>query len=132
MGPGSRPPLSPGVFPWTTTAPSPEPFDAAETAFRLLCAGPQPLALHASKLAAGLPDRPVPLDELRVRENQDLSAICPCRSSCSPWNPRTATDSFRANELTCTSNVRSSSSPAVTKTITCCIQGIGATRVRRC
>jgi hypothetical protein len=45
---------------------SPEPFDAAETAFRLLCAGPQPLALHASKLAAGLPDRPVPLDELRV------------------------------------------------------------------
>ena len=45
---------------------SPKPFDAAETAFRLLCAGPQPLALHASKVAAGLPDRPVPLDELRV------------------------------------------------------------------
>ena len=45
---------------------SPGPFDAAETAFRLLCAGPQPLALHASKVAAGLPDRPVPLDELRV------------------------------------------------------------------
>ena len=45
---------------------SPEPFDAADAAFRLLCAGPQPLALHASKAAAGLPDRPVPLDELRV------------------------------------------------------------------
>ena len=45
---------------------SPEPFDAADAAFRLLCAGPQPLALHASKVAAGLPDRPVPLDELRV------------------------------------------------------------------
>ena len=45
---------------------APEPFDAADTAFRLLCAGPQPLALHASKVAAGLPDRPVPLDELRV------------------------------------------------------------------
>src|ERR1700692_2475396 len=45
---------------------SPEPFDAADTAFRLLCAGPQPLALHASKVAAGLPDRPVPVDELRV------------------------------------------------------------------
>jgi hypothetical protein len=43
-----------------------EPFDAADTAFRLLCAGPQPLALHAAKVAAGLPDRPVPLDELRV------------------------------------------------------------------
>jgi hypothetical protein len=45
---------------------APEPFDAAEAAFRLLCAGPQPLALHACKVAAGLPDRPVPLDELRV------------------------------------------------------------------
>ena len=45
---------------------APEPFDAADAAFRLLCAGPQPLALHASKVAAGLPDRPVPLDELRV------------------------------------------------------------------
>ena len=45
---------------------APEPFDAAEVAFRLLCAGPQPLALHAAKVAAGLPDRPVPLDELRV------------------------------------------------------------------
>jgi hypothetical protein len=45
---------------------APEPFDAADTAFGLLCAGPQPLALHASRVAAGLPDRPVPLDELRV------------------------------------------------------------------
>ena len=45
---------------------SPGPFDAADAAFRLLCAGPQPLALHASQYAAGLPGRPVPLDELRV------------------------------------------------------------------
>ena len=45
---------------------APEPFDAADAAFRLLCAWPQPLALHAAKVAAGLPDRPVPLDELRV------------------------------------------------------------------
>ena len=45
---------------------APEPFDAADTAFRLLCAGPRPLALHAAKVAAGLPDRPVPVDELRV------------------------------------------------------------------
>jgi hypothetical protein len=45
---------------------APEPFDAADTAFRLLCVGPQPLALHAAKVVAGLPDRPVPLDELRV------------------------------------------------------------------
>jgi hypothetical protein len=40
--------------------------DAADAAFRLLTAGPRPLAVHASHLAAGLPDRPVPLDELRV------------------------------------------------------------------
>jgi hypothetical protein len=40
--------------------------DAADAAFRLLCTGPRPLALHAARLAAGLPDRPVPLDELRV------------------------------------------------------------------
>jgi hypothetical protein len=40
--------------------------DAADAAFRLLAAGPQPLAVHASQLAEGLPDRPVPLDELRV------------------------------------------------------------------
>jgi hypothetical protein len=40
--------------------------DAVDTAFRLLAAGPRPLAVHASRLAAGLPDRPVPLDELRV------------------------------------------------------------------
>jgi hypothetical protein len=45
---------------------APEPFDIAEAAFRLLCAGPQPLSLHASRVAAGLPDRPVPLTELRV------------------------------------------------------------------
>ncbi len=40
--------------------------DAADAAFRLLCAGPDPLAVHASRLAAGLPDRLVRLDELRV------------------------------------------------------------------
>jgi hypothetical protein len=40
--------------------------DAADAAFRLLAAGPRPLALHASRLAPGLPDRPVPVDELRV------------------------------------------------------------------
>ena len=40
--------------------------DAVDAAFRLLTAGPRPLAVHASRLARGLPDRPVPLDELRV------------------------------------------------------------------
>jgi hypothetical protein len=41
----------------TTLAPAGPPgaLDAAEAAFRLLCAGPRPLALHATKLAVGLP-----------------------------------------------------------------------------
>lgn len=34
--------------------------------FRLLTAGPRPLSLHTSQLAEGLPNRLVPLDELRV------------------------------------------------------------------
>lgn len=42
------------------------PLESAETAFRLLAAGPRPLSVHASRLAPGLPDRPVPVDELRV------------------------------------------------------------------
>src|SRR5260370_18995257 len=65
MGLHPRPPRSPGSFRMDDHT-APEPFDAADTAFRLLCAGPQPLALHASKVAAGLPDRLVPVDELRV------------------------------------------------------------------
>src|SRR5439155_15902321 len=40
--------------------------DAADAAFRLLAAGPRPLGLHASRLAPGLPDRLVPVTELRV------------------------------------------------------------------
>jgi hypothetical protein len=44
----------------------PAPLDSLDAAFRLLAAGPEPLALHASHLAAGLPDRPVPVTELRV------------------------------------------------------------------
>ena len=42
------------------------PLDALDAAFRLLTTGPAPLAVHASQLAAGLPGRLVPLDELRV------------------------------------------------------------------
>jgi hypothetical protein len=44
----------------------PGPLAAAAGAFRLLVTGPQPLALHAARLAPGLPDRLVPLDELTV------------------------------------------------------------------
>ena len=43
-----------------------EALDAVDAAFRLLTSGPQPLAVHAARLAGGLPDRLVPLDELRV------------------------------------------------------------------
>ena len=42
------------------------PLDVLDDSFRLLSAGPEPLAVHASRLAAGLPDRPVPVGELRV------------------------------------------------------------------
>jgi hypothetical protein len=50
--------------------------DAADAAFRLLTAGPRPLAVHASRLAAGLPDRPVPLDELRVLLLHPATGAC--------------------------------------------------------
>jgi hypothetical protein len=42
------------------------PLEAVAEAFRLLVTGPQPLALRAGRLAPGLPDRLVPLDELTV------------------------------------------------------------------
>lgn len=42
------------------------PLDALDAVFRLLCQGPRPLSVHASRLAPGLPDRPVPVTELRV------------------------------------------------------------------
>ena len=44
----------------------PGPLEAVAGAFRLLVTGPQPLALQAGRLAPGLPDRLVPLDELTV------------------------------------------------------------------
>jgi len=44
----------------------PAPLDAVGAAFRLLTTGPQPLALHAARIAGGLPDRLVPLDEITV------------------------------------------------------------------
>ncbi len=42
------------------------PFDTLEATFDLLVSGPRPLALCARELA-GLPDRPVPLGELKAR-----------------------------------------------------------------
>ncbi len=44
----------------------PGPLEAVAGAFRLLVAGPQPLAVRPGRLVAGLPDRLVPLDELTV------------------------------------------------------------------
>ena len=44
----------------------PAPLDAVGAAFRLLTTGPRPLALHAARIAEGLPDRLVPLDEITV------------------------------------------------------------------
>ncbi|GAA5119654.1 hypothetical protein [Haloechinothrix salitolerans] len=39
--------------------------DAAESAFRLLCTGPEPLAVDCARIGLGLPRRRVPLVELR-------------------------------------------------------------------
>jgi hypothetical protein len=44
----------------------PAALDAAQDAFEMLTAGPAPLAVHAARLAPGLPDRMVALDELRA------------------------------------------------------------------
>jgi hypothetical protein len=62
----ATPPVSAGAVTCRFPAGPLDALDAADAAFRLLTAGPRPLAVHASRLAAGLPDRPVPLDELRV------------------------------------------------------------------
>jgi hypothetical protein len=62
----ATPPAATGTAPARYPAGPLDALDAADAAFRLLTAGPRPLAVHASRLAAGLPDRPVPLDELRV------------------------------------------------------------------
>jgi hypothetical protein len=42
------------------------PLDSADAAFRALVTGPRPLALHPARVAPGLPDRDVPLDELKA------------------------------------------------------------------
>jgi DNA-directed RNA polymerase specialized sigma24 family protein len=48
--------------PWAVLS----PLDSADAAFRLLACPPGPLALNPGALAAGLPRRMVPVDELRV------------------------------------------------------------------
>ena len=64
---GTRQPVPPGVL----AAAQPggarlSPLDSVDASFRALTTGPQPLALHPASLAGGLPDRLVPLDELRA------------------------------------------------------------------
>ncbi len=44
----------------------PGPLEEVAAAFCLLTSGPRPLAVHAAGLAEGLPDRLIPLDEIRV------------------------------------------------------------------
>ncbi|MDQ2838481.1 MAG: hypothetical protein M3Y89_13885 [Actinomycetota bacterium] len=57
------------------------PLGVARTAFELLTAGPSPLALD-TRDCPGLPDRPVPLDELRSRL---LTASCPAATRDVVW-----------------------------------------------
>ena len=73
-GPGNRPPQARDrqLIPPALLAAAPpgsgalSPLDSADAAFQALTTGPHPLGLHAASLAAGLPDRLVPLDELRA------------------------------------------------------------------
>jgi hypothetical protein len=65
---GSRCP-DPGLPPRYAASPQASqlgPFGAADAAFRLLTTGPRPLALNPARLARGLPDRLMPLSELRA------------------------------------------------------------------
>jgi hypothetical protein len=69
--PGRQPQDRPPVPPAMLAAAQPgggtlSPLDSADASFRALTTGPQPLALHTASLAPGLPDRLVPLDELRA------------------------------------------------------------------
>ncbi|MFD2415005.1 hypothetical protein [Amycolatopsis pigmentata] len=57
------------------------PLDTARDAFALLVAGPEPMAVHGGRFA-GLPQRPVPLDELRDRV---MSKQCPPRTRDDVW-----------------------------------------------
>jgi hypothetical protein len=58
--------ICPGAATPPAWAASPGPLDAAEAAFRALITGPRPLAVNPGRLAAGLPDRLMPLGELRA------------------------------------------------------------------
>ena len=49
----------------TDDAPALSPFDTLEETFRILSAAPHPLALDGTAIA-GLPDREIPLRELRA------------------------------------------------------------------
>jgi hypothetical protein len=45
---------------------TPSPLGAVSTAFRLLTTGPRPLALHGASMSGELPDRLVPVNEIRA------------------------------------------------------------------
>ncbi|MGC7093987.1 hypothetical protein ACPZ19_04925 [Amycolatopsis lurida] len=57
------------------------PLDTARDAFGWLVTGPKPMAVHGARFA-GLPRRPVPLDELRDRL---MSEQCPPRTRDDVW-----------------------------------------------
>ena len=64
--PADRQPAPPAMLAAAPPGGALSPLDSADASFRALTTGPQPLALHAASLAPGLPDRLVPLDELRA------------------------------------------------------------------
>jgi hypothetical protein len=67
--------------PTTYSPAAPSPLDIVRDCFALLVAGPQPLALDGHTLA-GLPDRPIPLDELRDRL---MARTCPQATRDAAW-----------------------------------------------
>ncbi len=69
--PAAMAPTSPGAVPAAPETAGPDgyglgPLDAADAAFRLLTTGPRPLALNPARVAGGLPDRMMPLSELKA------------------------------------------------------------------
>src|SRR6266511_1522362 len=60
-------PTSPGEEPLVPPADhDPDALDVLDTSFRLLVAGPSPLAIDGAALGKGLPARLIPLDQLRA------------------------------------------------------------------
>jgi hypothetical protein len=103
------------------------PLDAADAAFRALVTGPRPLALNPARLAPGMPDRQVPLDELKAlllhpatsgtARNKVWAELV--RRACSGQQPVDSSTStgtrFRSSKATALPRDRAAIRPAVSE-----------------